>query len=195
MQSRKKTNPRRSPWRTTAELRLAVALFGSLAACTSPASSRFDAGADWTDANVVWFARSGFVTPAQAYNFRVSLAGPGPERSVVAELQRGPIACTAEFRLTAAENERLERAFRDLSFCRGANDGLSVLTSDQPFAGMELEKDARTLRLARNTNASHADRICGGEAAYGAALKRALERGLPADCPAYEALFAVDRAP
>jgi hypothetical protein len=174
---------------------LALALFVSVAACTSPASSRFAGGADWTGASYVWFARSGFVTPDQAYNFRVAIAGRGAQRSVVAELQRGASACAAEFRLTAAESERLNRAFRELSFCRGVSAELSVLTSDQPVAGLELELDGRALRLIRNTRVTSADRICGGEAAFGIELKRALERGLPANCPTYEALFATDRLP
>lgn len=195
MQPVKKTRPRGANYRLTVLPGLACALFASLAACTSPASSRFAGGADWTNANVVWFARSGFVTPAQAYNFRIAIAGSGARRSVVAELQRGASACTAEFFLDPARTERLERAFRELSFCRGASEGLSVLTSDQPVAGMELEQGGRTLRLIRNTSNTREDRICGGEAAYGAELKRALERSLPADCPAYDALFATDRLP
>lgn len=195
MQPVKKNRPEYAAGRSAARLVLAAALFASLAACTSPASSRFAVGADWTDANLVWFARSGFVRPEEAYNFRVAISGRGPERSVVAELQRGPAACTAEFRLSRAENEALERAFRELSFCRGATDGLSVLTSDQPVAGLELEQGGRSLRLVRNTQNAREDRICGGEAAYGAELKRALERGLPADCPSYAALFATDRLP
>ncbi len=196
MQPSKNSRAGRPGARRSAAAALALGLFVSMPACTSPASSRFAGGADWTDANLVWFARSGFVVPANAYNFRVAVAGRGGSAPTLsAELQSGASACTAEFRLSAAESERLNRAFRELSFCRGASGELSILTSDQPVAGMDLEQGGRTLRLIRNTRITSADRICGGEAVFGEELKRTLARGLPADCPTYDALFATDRLP